>query len=112
MKDASTQTDNSMAQPTADSSISNDTAVQYVDSSSFGSWSETYIADPDYKGSPYHSQLCLAGIHGASYTPPGWKKIMVKRKCRHLEMESPESDETAMDSTDHESDGKDSAEEY
>ena len=115
MKDASTQTDNSMTQPTqsADSSISNDTAVQYVDSSSSGSWSETYIGDPDYTGSPYHSQPCFAGIHGASSTPPGWKKIMVKRKRRRLEMESPDSDETAiMDSTDHESDEKDSAEEY
>ena len=38
---------------------------------------------------------------------------MVKRKRRRLEMESPDSDETAiMDSTDHESDEKDSAEEY
>ena len=53
MKDASTQTDNyDMAQPIADSSISNDTAVDHVDSLSSGSWSETYVDDPDYKGPP------------------------------------------------------------
>lgn len=106
MKDANIQTDDCMAQPIADSSISNNTAVDYI---SFGSWSETYIDDPDYTGSPYHSQPCLSGIHGASYTPPGWKRVMVKRKCIRLEVESSETGDTTKDST--ESTGKDSTDE-
>lgn len=86
----------------------------YVVSSSSGSWSETYIADLDYTGSPYYSQPCLIQIHGASYDNSTRleKENSKKRERLHLEMESPESDDTAMDSTDHDSDGKDSAEKY
>ena len=110
MKDASTQTDNyDMAQPIADSSISNDTAVDHVDYSLSRSWSETSVDDPDYTGPLYHSQPCLSGIHGASYTPPGFKRVMIKRKRIRLEVESSEADqdtdrESGTDHTDKDTD--------
>ena len=46
--------------------------------SSGSSYIETYIGDPSYDGPAYHSQPCSK--HGASYTPPGWKKVMIKRR--------------------------------
>lgn len=42
-------------------------------------YTDTYVDDPDYTGSPYHSQPCFS-IHGVSYTPPGWKRVTVKRR--------------------------------
>ena len=48
------------------------------DTSSDGSYIETYTSDPSYTGPAYQSQPC--GKHGASYTPPGWKRILIKRK--------------------------------
>ena len=49
-----------------------------ADSDSSGSYIETYTTDPTYDGPAYHSQPCSR--HGVSYTPPGWKRIMVKRR--------------------------------
>ena len=46
--------------------------------SSGSSYIETYISDPTYDGPAYHSQPC--NKHGASYTPPGWRKVMIKRR--------------------------------
>ena len=46
------------------------------DTSSDGSYIETYASDPSYTGPAYQSQPC--GKHGASYTPPGWKRILIK----------------------------------
>lgn len=54
-------------------------------SDSSDSYIETYITDPSYTGPAYHSQPC--GKHGACYTPPGWKKVMIKRR----NLEFPES---------------------
>ena len=39
-----------------------------------------YELNPDYTGSPYHSQPAMGGVHGASYTPAGWKHTYVKRR--------------------------------
>ena len=47
-------------------------------SSSRGSYIETYTSDPNYDGPAYQSLPC--GKHGASYTPPGWRRVMVKRR--------------------------------
>lgn len=49
-----------------------------LDTSSDGSYIEQYELDPNYEGPAYPSQPC--GKHGASYTPPGWRKCMIKRK--------------------------------
>ena len=46
--------------------------------SSDGSYIETYTSDPTYTGPDYQSLPC--GKHGACYTPPGWKRIQIKRK--------------------------------
>ena len=46
--------------------------------SSGSSYIETYIGDSSYDGPAYHSQPCSK--HGASYTPPGCKKVMTKRR--------------------------------
>lgn len=46
--------------------------------SSGSSYIETYITDPSYTGPAYQSQRCSK--HGASYNPPGWKKVMMKRR--------------------------------
>ena len=82
MKDASTQTDpEHLTEPAkSDHESTNEDAPQEYDSTSSGSWTDTYVDDPDYTGSPYHSQPCFTGKYGASYTPPGWKRITVKRK--------------------------------
>ena len=37
--------------------------------SSSGSYTDIYEDDPTYDGPVYHSQPCMSGIHGASYTP-------------------------------------------
>ena len=55
---------------------------QNADSDSSGSYIETYMMDPTYDGPAYASQPC--GKHGASYTPPGWKRILVKRRKSFL----------------------------
>ena len=49
-----------------------------ADSDSSGSYVETYTSDPAYDGPAYQSLPCSR--HGVSYTPPGWKRIMVKRR--------------------------------
>ena len=43
-----------------------------------------YEADEEYDGPPYASQPMLTGKHGASYTPPGWKRKRVKRAKLYL----------------------------
>ena len=93
-KDAWTQTD--------DTDYDSDATMPYIpdndcdsqsvsgadsDTTSEGSYTETYICDPDYTGPAYASQPCSK--HGCSYTPPGWKRILVKRK----RLEYPQEDE-------------------
>ena len=48
------------------------------DSSCCGSYIETYTSDPSYTGPTYASLPCSR--HGVSYTPPGWKRVSVKRR--------------------------------
>lgn len=48
------------------------------DSTSSGSYIETYTSDPSYTGPTYASLPCSR--HGVSYTPPGWKRVSVKRR--------------------------------
>lgn len=63
---------------TLDSSVPTVDAASDSDSSHEGSYIETYVTDPTYDGPAYPSQPC--GKHGASYTPPGWKRVMMKRR--------------------------------
>ena len=62
--------------------------VEQFESDSSESYIETYTLDEEYTGPAYASQPC--GKHGVSYTPPGWKRILVKR--RKLEYSSDQSD--------------------
>ena len=48
-------------------------------SSSDGSYTDIHELDPDYDGPCYPSQACF-GLHGVSYTPPGWRRRRVKRR--------------------------------
>ncbi len=52
--------------------------IEQLEDSSSESSIETYTLDEDYTGPAYASQPCSK--HGASYTPPGWKRIRVKRR--------------------------------
>lgn len=90
-KEASTQTDAELEtdlEPTQAENVTQSATINADkheecsdhDSTSSGSWTDTYVDDPDYTGPCYHSQPCLVGKHGASYTPPGWKRVTVKRK--------------------------------
>ena len=72
-------------------SIANKEVISDVQSDSSGSYIETYVADPTYTGPAYHSQPCSK--HGASYTPPGWRKIMIKRR----RLEFPDSQDIPSD---------------
>ena len=49
-----------------------------ADSDSSGWYIDTYIGDPTYDGPDYHCLPCSR--HGVSYTPPGWKCTMIKRR--------------------------------
>ena len=60
------------------------------DTTSEGSYIETYTCDPNYPGPAYPSQPCSR--HGVSYTPPGWKRIMVKRRKLEFHDSSNEKD--------------------
>lgn len=67
--------------PTSNNPENDVTAIdleQQSAQSSDGSYIETYISDPSYTGPDYQSLPC--GKHGACYTPPGWKRIQIKRK--------------------------------
>lgn len=84
LKDASTQTE---PYDKVEEEIDSDATVSYeyqdpdtCSSTSSGSYTDVYEVDEEYDGPPYHSQPCIAGKHGASYTPPGWKHRIVKRK--------------------------------
>lgn len=48
-------------------------------SSSDSSYTDIHELDPDYDGPCYPSQACF-GLHGVSYTPPGWRRCRVKRQ--------------------------------
>ena len=43
---------------------------------------DEYVQDESYEGLPYHSQPCSK--RGISYTPPGWKKVLTKRKKENI----------------------------
>lgn len=69
--------------------------------SSSGSYTDIYEDDPTYDGPVYHSQPCMSGIHGASYTPPGWRRRTIKRKSmRLLENRAPSSSDETENETD------------
>ena len=53
-------------------------------SSDEGEYTDVYEADEEYDGPPYASQPMITGKHGASYTPPGWKRKRVKRAKIYL----------------------------
>ena len=68
--------------------------------SSEGSYTDVFDTDADYDGPVYASQPSYVGKHGASYTPPGWKRIRVKRRKLIEKEESPvasSSSESAAD---------------
>ncbi len=50
-----------------------------ADPESEGEWYYDYDMDPNYHGSPYHSQP-MHCLRGNSYTPPGWMRVYKKRK--------------------------------
>lgn len=88
-KDVSTQTDHEKDDVHVEEEVDSDATIDYkyqdpdpgtCSSTSSGSYTDVYEADEDYDGPPYHSQPCMVGKHGASYTPPGWKRRSVKRK--------------------------------
>ena len=62
----------------AHESDSDTTTLGDLDTSSDGSYIEQYELDPTYEGLARLSQPCSK--RGASYTIPGWRKRMVKRK--------------------------------
>ena len=68
-------------------------------SNSEGEYTDVYEADEEYDGPPYASQPMITGKHGASYTPPGWKRKRVKRAKLYLtpseHTESEKSDDSA-----------------
>ena len=68
-------------------------------SNSEGEYTDVYEADEEYDGPPYASQPMITGKHGASYTPPGWKRKRVKRAKLYLtpneHTESGKSDDSA-----------------
>ena len=70
-------------------------------SNSEGEYTDVYEADEEYDGPPYASQPMITGKHGASYTPPGWKRKRVKRAKLYLtpseNTESEKSDDSASD---------------
>lgn len=68
-------------------SLSPSDKVQLEDSDSS---IETYTLDEDYTGPAYASQPCSK--HGASYTPPGWKRIRVKRRKLELKINEDTND--------------------
>ena len=47
-------------------------------------YTDVYEANEEYDGPPYASQPMITGKHGASYTPPGWKRKRVKRAKLYL----------------------------
>lgn len=111
-RDASTQTDEC---PTPnheedDSDATIDYSYQASQSpvtcnspSSSGSYTDVYELDNDYDGPAYPSQPVIGGKHGASYTPPGWKHRLVKRKRLNFEYErdkESEAKDTESDSSD------------
>lgn len=65
-----------------DEDVDSDATIDYHhgESESSGSYTDIYEDDPAYDGPVYQSQPCMSGIHGASYTPPGWRRRTVKRK--------------------------------
>ena len=93
-----TQTDCEADQDIADSN-SDDTVLYNIGEhdqdcdSSEGSYIDVYDVDPEYTGSPYHSQPAMGGIHGASYTPPGWKHTYVKRRKLMMDAEVNEGED-------------------
>ena len=68
-------------------------------SNSEGEYTDVYEANEEYDGPPYASQPMITGKHGASYTPPGWKRKRVKRAKLYLtpseHTESEKSDDSA-----------------
>ena len=85
-KDVATQTD---FNPEDD-----DSDATRIDSSSEGSYTDEYQCDPDYDGEAYHSQPCF-NKRGVSYTPPGFKRVHVKR--RKVVKENASTDDGGMD---------------
>lgn len=84
-KDASTQTEfekecEDLESPTSKSRASDeydsDATIDYRLESSDGSYTDIHELDPE----PCYSSQACSGLHGASYTPPAWRRQRVKRK--------------------------------
>ena len=90
-KDASTQTEFEKEESSrASDDYDSDATIDVQLESSDGSYTDIHELDPDYDGPCYPSQACF-GLHGVSYTPPGWRRRRVKRK--KLLIRSKESEE-------------------
>lgn len=92
-KDASTQTEfekEERPRSRASDDYDSDATFELQLESSDGSYTDIHELDPDYDGPCYPSQACF-GLHGVSYTPPGWRRRRVKRK--KLMTRSKESEE-------------------
>ena len=61
------------------SSIPSDSDVEYT---------PVHVLDSEYTGEISQSQACFK--HGVSYTPPGWKRVYIKRKRIHVDEEDEE----------------------
>ena len=72
---------------------------QQDSSNSEGEYTDVYEADEEYDGPPYASQPMITGKHGASYTPPGWKRKRVKRAKLYLTPSEHTESEKSDDST-------------
>ena len=58
-------------------------------SNSEGEYTDVYEADEEYDRPPYASQPMITGKHGASYTPPGWKRELSRQNFISLQVSTP-----------------------
>ena len=92
-KDASTQTEfEKEERPRSRASDDYDSDDVPLESSD-GSYTDIHELDPDYNDPCYPSQVCF-GLHGVSYTPPGWRRRRVKRKTLMIRSKESEEDNT------------------
>lgn len=64
--------------PNEEEELDSDSTVGYSTDDKADTSGSDYT-DPEYSGPPSQSQACF-NIRGHSYTPPGWKRVCVKRR--------------------------------